>query len=830
MKFSIYSQTVLGTVLLAASFLNADILIRNAFSTSDGNPRFLVDGVAATGWSSGNPGETVSFLLDGDMDLEAYYTIVTGDAGEPPAYQLLASGNYRDWILVGEGPGFTLETPGPITEFNPVEARYLRFVSLSDESVSWELFAGTRTGVEEERALFEPVDWGDITDRETILGMLDLAFSWQMDHLSTRQDGIGWVNGAFYSGVTGLYAVTGDPDHRQAILDIGNSVNWTLRTRSSGKTFYHADDHCIGQSWLELYLLESNPQDRWITDVRERHDRIMADPLPGRVDMDWCDALYMSPPNYTRLYAITGDEAYLSFIDRQWWDVTDFLYDPDFNLFYRDASYIPDREPNGMPVFWSRGNGWVIGGLVRLLDYLPPDWPRRADYENLLQEMAAALAAAQKTDDGLWSSSLLYPEKYDGEPETSGSAFFTYGIAWGVNRGILDATEYGPVIERAWEGLTGMLSRNGTLGFIQQIGAGPARNNGLLTDKDYGYGAFLLAGVEMIRYFDQREEGRDRGPWARAETAVFERTGNPEAWTLVDDFEDGFDWTVRKSVTHSEELVADPFDDQGSLVFSLYTGTLTPGDYRATTGIPAIAEGRTATVYQRFSYDSPEIDVLLGISDVPVVGNYNDYENGVRVYFQYNQLEARSGGAYTRIGDDLLQLETWYEVWTVIDNATDTYSVYLAGGSNYPEITLMESGIPFRNGTISAIVSYALSYNTDYCDGRFYLDDVHIDQQGINLTRPAGVRQPAYSPWSQVGRNPETLAKSTPNGFLWDEAFPWIYHWELGSWLHVQTQDRYEGGIWAWNPEAATWVWLSRSWPGWAYIEAEGIWIRIDSV
>jgi rhamnogalacturonyl hydrolase YesR len=703
-------------------------------------------------------------------------------------------------------------------------------VNLSGESVSWELFAGTRTGVEEERTLYEPVDWGDITDRETILGMLDLAFSWQMEHLSTRQDAIGWVNGAFYSGVTGLYAETGDPDYRQAILDIGNSVGWTLRTRSSGKTFYHADDHCIGQSWLELYLLESNPQDRWIADVRQRHDRIMADPLPGREDMDWCDALYMSPPNYSRLYAITGDETYLSFIDRQWWDVTDFLYDPDFNLFYRDASYIPDREPNGMPVFWSRGNGWVIGGLVRLMDYLPGDWPRRADYENLLREMAAALAAAQKVDDGLWSSSLLYPEKYEGEPETSGSAFFTYGIAWGVNRGILDASVYGPVIERAWEGLTGMLSRNGTLGFIQQIGAGPARNNGQLTDKDYGYGAFLLAGVEMIRYFEQREQGRDRGPWALAETAVFERSGDPEAWTLVDDFEAGFDWTVRKTVAHSGERVPDPFDVRGSRVFSLYTGNLTPGEYRATKEIPAIAEGSTATVYQRFSYDSPEIDVLLGISDVPVVGNYNDYENGVRVYFQYNQLEARSGGAYTRIGDDLLQLETWYEVWTVIDNASDTYSVYLAGGSNYPEITLMETGIPFRNGTTSDIVSYALSYNTDYCDGRFYLDDVYIDQEGINLTRPSGVRQPVYSPWSDIGRDPETRVKSTLHGFLWDESFPWIYHWELRSWLHIQAQERYEGGIWVWQPEAPTWIWLSQSWPGWAYIEGQGIWIRIDSV
>ncbi len=676
--------------------------------------------------------------------------------------------------------------------------------------------------------LFEPVDWGDITDPANIADMVKLAFDWQMDHLSTRQDAIGWVNGAFYSGVSGLYGATGDPDYRQAILDIGNSVDWTLRERTSGKRFYHADDHCIGQSWQELYLLEPEGQELWIADVQDRLDRVMADPLPGRQDMDWCDAMYMSPPVYGRMYAITGDEAYLSFIDGQWWDVTDFLYDTEFSLFYRDASYVDDREPNGMPVFWSRGNGWVIGGLVRLMETLPSDWPTMPDYENLLREMAAALAPIQGKEDGLWSSSLLYPEKYDGERETSGSAFFTYGIAWGVNEGILDPTVYGPVIEKAWEGLSTMLNRNGTLEFIQQIGAGPARNNGQLTDKDYGYGAFMLAGMEMMRYYDGANRAGARGPWATVEAPAITMVGEPDSWSLVDNFEDAFTWSVRKNVAYSESLVDDPFDASGSRVFSIFTGSLTPGDYRATTAIPAIPEGSIATVYQRFSYNDPEIDVLMGISDMSVVDDYNDYENGLRIYFQYNQMEARAGGAYERIGDDLLQLETWYEAWTVIDNAADTYDVYIRGGSNYPGLTLLASDIPFRNGTGNSILSYAISYNTDWCEGTFYLDDVYVDPAGINLTRPAAVRQPAYSPWSDVGRDPQTLAKETTIGILWDDPFPWVYHWQLGGWCHVHAQDAYDGGYWLWNMESAGWVWLSTAWPGWAYSVDEGTWFWLN--
>jgi len=803
------------------------VAVRNAVTNTNGVPAFLIDGVPSTSWASEHTGDAASLLLESPVVVEAQYVLADGPL-EGAGFQLLASANYRDWTIIGSGTAYSMEARGDIATLPATDARYLRLTSFTDETVSWEVFVGSEDSVEAQINLFEPVDWGDITDPATIEGMLKLAFEWQMNHLSSRQDAIGWVNGAFYSGVSGLYQLTGDTDYRRAILDIGNSVNWTLRERTSGKRFYHADDHCIGQSWLELYLLEEEGQERWITDVRDRIDRVMANPLPGREDMDWCDALYMSPPVYSRLYAITGNEAYLNFVDTQWWDVTDFLYDPEYSLFYRDASYMDDREANGMPVFWSRGNGWVIGGLVRLLEYLPPDWPGREPYENLLREMAAALASIQGMEDGLWSSSLLYPEKYDGERETSGSAFFTYGIAWGVNEGILEEEVYGPVIERAWEGLAQMLNRNGTLDFIQQIGAGPARNNGVLTDKDYGYGAFLLAGMEMARYYSRAEPAVGRGPWSSVEATRSEATAESGSWELVDDFEDAFDWTVRKNVPYSESLVSDPFDSGGSRVFSIFTGKLTPGDYRATTEIPAITEGATATVYQRFSYDDPEIDVLMGISDLSVVDNYADYENGLRIYFQFNMMEARSGGNYERIGDDFLQLETWYEAWTVIDNASDTYDVYLRGGGNYPEQILLAKDLPFRNGTTGSIVSYAISYNTDWCEGTFYLDDLYIDTEGVNLSRPEGVRQPAYSPWSELGRDPERRFKSTAAGTLWDESFPWIYHWQLGSWSYVQPREAYEAGWWVWVLESNGWVWLSRAWPGWAYDVGEDSWFRID--
>ena len=50
-----------------------------------------------------------------------------------------------------------------------------------------------------------------------------------------------------------------------------------------------------------------------------------------------------------------------------------YLYDKEEHLFYRDHRYFAKREANGKKVFWGRGNGWVLGGLVEILQALPKD-------------------------------------------------------------------------------------------------------------------------------------------------------------------------------------------------------------------------------------------------------------------------------------------------------------------------------------------------------------------------------------------------------------------------------------------------------------------------
>ncbi len=195
-----------------------------------------------------------------------------------------------------------------------------------------------------------------------------------------------------------------------------------------------------------------------------------------------------------RLYKATGKPEYLSFLDREWWITSQLLYDREEHLYFRDAGYLAKHEANGRKLFWSRGNGWVMAGIARVLDYMPKNYATRSKYVAQLKEMAAAAIKVQG-DDGLWRSGLLDAQAYP-LPEVSGSAFIDYALAWGVNEGILDRKTYGPAAQKAWAGLLTHVYADGRLGCIQPVGAAPGQFKAT-SSYVYGVGAFLLAGSQM---------------------------------------------------------------------------------------------------------------------------------------------------------------------------------------------------------------------------------------------------------------------------------------------------------------------------------------------
>jgi unsaturated rhamnogalacturonyl hydrolase len=327
--------------------------------------------------------------------------------------------------------------------------------------------------------------------KDEIRRAMQRVFEWQVANpveINLKNNNL-WARAAFYAGIMSAYRTTGDKKYLDQALRWANERQWKLGERPR-----HADDHAPGQTYLELYMLKKDPAR--LANTRAVVDAMIADPKPGREDWWWCDALFMAPPVLARLYAITKDEKYIKFLDTMWWDTTAFLFDPDANLYYRDKNYIGKPNANGHKVFWARGNGWVMGGTVRVLQYLPKNDPYRVRYIELFQKMAAAISKVQGVD-GLWRPSLLDPLEAP-VPETSSSGFFCYALAWGINNGYLDRKIYGPIVQRAWSGLNSAVHTDGKLGWVQPIGAAPASVT-FDMNQEYGSGAFLLAGSEVYK-------------------------------------------------------------------------------------------------------------------------------------------------------------------------------------------------------------------------------------------------------------------------------------------------------------------------------------------
>ena len=309
----------------------------------------------------------------------------------------------------------------------------------------------------------------------------------------------GWARSAYFAGHMAAYTVSPRPgDLAYALLWADNNA-WTL---FGGPTTRNADHQCCGQTYAELDALSPDPS----------HLADITTSVLGMVesapcdDWWWCDALFMAMPVFTRLGVLYDDDRYFDKLHDLYAHTKSVrgLYDATRHLWYRDESYLPPfATPGGEPCFWSRGNGWVFAGHARTLADLPHDDPHRAEYEQTFRDMAAALAAVQRAD-GFWNVSLADTTDYPG-PETSGTAFFAYGMAWGLRNGLLDEATYLPVAARAWEGLTTVaVHPDGFLGYVQDVGGEPASSQPVTYEgtADFGVGAFLLAGSELFRLAD----------------------------------------------------------------------------------------------------------------------------------------------------------------------------------------------------------------------------------------------------------------------------------------------------------------------------------------
>src|SRR5690606_3664512 len=247
-----------------------------------------------------------------------------------------------------------------------------------------------------------------------------------------------WTRAVYYEGLMALYAIDPKIEYYRYADDWANQHQWNMR---NGVETRNADDQACGQIYLDLYQIDKQPIK--IKAIKENIDGIIAS---GKVDdWTWIDAIQMAMPIFAKFGSMYNDPNYYDYMHRMYLysrnEDGGGLYNTEDKLWWRDKDFVPPyQEPNGEDCYWSRGNGWVVAALVRVLNLLPQDHPNRAFYEQDFKDMMHALLKVQRAD-GFWNVSLHDPTNFTG-PETSGTALFVYGMAWGINQGILDQTEF----------------------------------------------------------------------------------------------------------------------------------------------------------------------------------------------------------------------------------------------------------------------------------------------------------------------------------------------------------------------------------------------------
>ena len=322
---------------------------------------------------------------------------------------------------------------------------------------------------------------------------------WAAD--KTRPSNI-WTRAVYYEGLMALYQIDKQKRYYDYALTWGEAHKWGLRNSTQTR---NGDDQACGQTYMDLYLIDPKPER--IADIKACIDNLVNS--EKKDDWTWVDALQMAMPVFARLGVIYQDDRYYEKMHQMYMHTKTIqgekgLYNPVEKLWYRDKDFDPPyTTPTGKSCYWSRGNGWVVAALVRVLDIMPKNAPHRQEYELTYLEMMQALLPLQRQD-GFWNVSLTDESDFGGK-ELTGTALFTYGMAWGVNKGLLKKKIYKPVIAKAMTALINdCVHPNGFLGYVQGTGKEPKDGQPLSYDKvpnftDFGVGCFLLAGAEVYK-------------------------------------------------------------------------------------------------------------------------------------------------------------------------------------------------------------------------------------------------------------------------------------------------------------------------------------------
>ena len=336
-----------------------------------------------------------------------------------------------------------------------------------------------------------------------------------------------WDNAAYHTGNIEVYKLFSEEGAQ--MLDY--SIRWAEHNQWKGatepdpakwkyKNYGEGQDYVLFGDWqicFQTYIDLYNLEERKATGRRAllgneykvaRAKEVMGYEADSKANdyWWWADALYMVMPVMTKMYRLTGDAKYLRKLYENLLYCDSIMLDTETGLYFRDGKYVypKHKTDSGKKDFWARGDGWVLAGLAKVLQDMPATYVRQPFFVEKYQNLARGVAKLQQKE-GYWTRSMMDPQQAPG-PETSGTAFFCYGMLWGVNNGYLPKKEFAPVIEKAWRYLTETaLQEDGKVGYVQPIGerAIPGQKVDANSQANFGVGAFLLAACEYVRYISR---------------------------------------------------------------------------------------------------------------------------------------------------------------------------------------------------------------------------------------------------------------------------------------------------------------------------------------
>ncbi len=309
-----------------------------------------------------------------------------------------------------------------------------------------------------------------------------------------------WLTATYYLGDIEAYRATGNEKYYEQAYDIAEEYGW-LVNGGTDSTYLDA----VATSLVYCMLYDLAPNDYKIADVRRALDYICS---YGMDDYSWVDEFYMAGLAHSYLSKVTGDKKYSEVDFASYRYYRERFFDEEQWLWFRDWTFVPETGSNwanldnAEKVLWSRGNTWVYVTLTQRMLYMDQSDPAYPFYKNDFVMMSKGLMDARR-EDGIWNVNLG-DDTHKAGKEMTGTGGFLYGLCTGIELGILEPEIYVPVVQKAYDTITGVCIRaDGRVGYCQPPAGSPSSYTTEEELKDntvsYGVGLTLMGLSRFMR-------------------------------------------------------------------------------------------------------------------------------------------------------------------------------------------------------------------------------------------------------------------------------------------------------------------------------------------